>query len=203
MTVAAPRKASRRRTTHETDIELTLDLDGSGRAQVDTGIAFFDHMLTAFALHARMDLTLKAEGDLEVSQHHTVEDVGIVLGGAIAEAVGDKAGLFRYGHAYVPMDEALVRSVLDLSGRAFAHVQLPWSPALGPTGFDYQLTTEFFWAVARGAALTVHVEGLYGRSNHHLCEGAFKAFGRALRTAVDRDERLAGALPSTKGGFDG
>lgn len=197
------RKVSRYRVTNETEIELRLDLDGSGKSDIDTGIPFYDHMLTAFAMHGRVDLELKVSGDLEVSQHHTVEDVGIVLGGAIAEAVGTKAGIFRYGHAYVPMDEALARVSLDLSGRAYAVVEIPWSPMLGPTGIDYQLTTEFFWAVARGAAMTVHVDGLRGRSNHHLCEAAFKAFGQALRAAVEFDSRLGGSLPSTKGSFDG
>lgn len=197
------RKGHASRETSETTIEITVDLDGTGRADVQTGIGFFDHMLTAFALHGRFDLMLRAKGDLHVSQHHTVEDVAIVLGRALSQAWGDRAGLYRYGHALVPMDEALVRAVVDLSGRTYAHCELPLRPVLGPVGFDYGLTSEFLWGIARGGNLTVHVDGLRGLQNHHLCEGAFKALGRALGEAVARDPRLGGTLPSTKGGFDG
>ena len=197
------RQATRSRETRETSIELTLRLDGSGVSHCQTGIAFFDHMLTAWAMHGRFDLDLQVRGDLEVSQHHTVEDTGIVLGSAFAEAVGDKAGIRRYGASFVPMDEALARVVVDLSGRAWAQVDAPWRPVLGPVGFDYALTSEFFWGFARSAALTVHADVLRGANNHHMCEAAFKAFGRALDEAITIDPRLHGALPSTKGGFDG
>ena len=198
-----PREATLRRETKETTIEVTLRLEGRGEVDVATGIGFFDHMLSAWALHGRMDLRCRVEGDLHVSQHHSVEDAGLVLGAALLRALGDKRGIVRYGHAYVPMDEALVRCALDLSGRAYAQVEIPFQPALGPVGFDYALTHEFFWALARGAAMTVHVDGLRGRSNHHLCEAAFKACGQALRSAVALDERLGDALPTTKGAFDG
>lgn len=197
------REATFQRTSRETKIDATLRIDGRGETSIHTGIGFFDHMLTAWALNARFDLTLAVEGDLEVSMHHTVEDTGIVLGRVFADAVGDKAGIVRYGAAYVPMDETLGRVALDLSGRAYAHLEVPWQPVLGPVGFDYALTSEFFWGFARGAALTVHADVIRGRNNHHMCESLFKAFGRALDAATLRDERLGGALPSTKGSFDG
>lgn len=202
-TAPAGRVGEARRQTRETTIEVTLDLDGVGRSQVSTGIGFFDHMLTAFALNGRFDLDVAVRGDLHVSQHHTVEDTGIVLGHALAEALGDKAGIVRYGQCLMPMDEALVRVALDLSGRAFARVELPFRPVLGPVGFDYGLTSEFFWGLARAAHLTVHVDGLTGLQNHHLCEAAFKGLGRALGDAVRPDPRLQGQPASTKGGFDG
>ncbi|TVR04389.1 MAG: imidazoleglycerol-phosphate dehydratase HisB [Deltaproteobacteria bacterium] len=201
--MTTPRTGRARRDTRETTIDASLGLDGTGQVDVQTGIGFLDHMLTAFALNARFDLTLRAEGDLHVSQHHTVEDTGIVLGQALADAVGDKAGIVRYGHALLPMDEALVRTVLDLSGRAYAHVDLPFQPPLGPVGFDYGLTSEFLWGLARSAHLTVHVDGLRGTRNHHLCEAAFKGLGRALGDATRPDPRLHGRPASTKGGFDG
>ena len=197
------RKATAERVTSETRIQVELNLDGTGKVDVRTGIGFFDHMLTAWALNARFDLRVVADGDLHVSQHHTVEDVGIVIGSAFRQAVGDKAGIRRYGAALLPMDEALVRTVLDLSGRAFARLDIAWRPVLGPVGFDYALTSEFFWAFARAAALTVHVDALHGANNHHMCEAAFKGFGRALDEATRYDAKLGGALPSTKGGFDG
>jgi imidazoleglycerol-phosphate dehydratase len=197
------RKAKSERVTSETRIQVELNLDGTGKVEIRTGIGFYDHMLTAWALNARFDLKVVADGDLHVSQHHTVEDVGIVLGTAFRQAVGDKAGIRRYGAALLPMDEALVRTVLDLSGRAFARLDIPWRPVLGPVGFDYALTSEFFWAFARAAALTVHVDALQGANNHHMCEAAFKGFGRALDEATRYDAKLGGALPSTKGGFDG
>jgi imidazoleglycerol-phosphate dehydratase len=190
------------RKTKETQISIQLSLDGSGVCEVSSGIGFLDHMLTAFAMHGRFDLQARIVGDLHISQHHTVEDTGIVLGQAFAAAVGDKAGIKRYGHAYVPMDETLARGVVDLSGRAFAHVDIAWSPNLGPVGFDYALTSEFMWGFARAASATVHVQALYGANNHHMCEASFKAIARALDEATTIDPRLAGALPSTKGAFD-
>lgn len=197
------RTATAERITSETRIQVELNLDGTGKVDIRTGVGFFDHMLTTWALNARFDLRVVAEGDLHVSQHHTVEDVGIVIGTAFRQAVGDKAGIRRYGAALLPMDEALVRTVLDLSGRAFARLDIAWRPVLGPVGFDYALTSEFFWAFARSAALTVHVDALQGANNHHMCEAAFKGFGRALDEATRYDAKLGGALPSTKGGFDG
>jgi len=190
------------RRTAETEIEVTVDLDGVGTAEIDTGIGFFNHMLTAFALNARFDLRVVARGDLHVSQHHTVEDVGIVLGRALVEALGDRAGVRRYGCAYLPMDEALVRTVVDLSGRAYARVQIDWRANLGPTGFDYALLSEFVWGLARAGAMTVHVDRVVGENNHHMCEAAFKGLGRALDEATRIDPKLAGAVPSTKGSFD-
>lgn len=197
------RSASAQRHTSETKIDVTLNLDGTGVVDVDTGIGFFDHMLTAFAMHGRFDLTVRCEGDLHIDQHHSVEDTGIVLGKALAEAVGDKRGIYRYGHAYVPMDETLVRAVLDLSGRTLAIVNIDWKPALGPEGMDYSLVSEFFWAVARAANMTIHLDSLRGINNHHLCEAAFKAFARALDSATRKDPKLGDILPSTKGAFDG
>jgi imidazoleglycerol-phosphate dehydratase len=191
------------RVTRETDIRIHLEVDGSGAHEIRTGVGFLDHMLTAFAVHGRFDVKVEAHGDLHISQHHLVEDVGITLGAVLARALDDKADLTRYGSAYVPMDEALVRCALDLSGRAFARVSIPWRPVLGPVGFDYALTSEFFWGFARAAAATVHLDGLTGENNHHLCEAAFKAFARALDQATTLDPRLEGALPTTKGAFDG
>lgn len=197
------RKATSTRETKETSISVTLNLDGSGTTDIHTGIGFFDHMLTAFAVHGRFDLSLSADGDLHIDQHHTVEDVGIVLGQALQQAVGDKRGIHRYGHAYVPMDETLVRTALDLSGRAYAHSGIDWRPVAGPQGFDFQLLTEFIWGIARAAAVTIHIDGIRGTNNHHLCEAAFKSFGRALDYATREDHKLKGSLPSTKGSFDG
>lgn len=198
----AARNGKAARETKETVIQVELSLDGTGRADVETGIGFFDHMLTAFAMHGRFDLTLRCKGDLHIDQHHTVEDTGIVLGQALAQAVGDKRGIYRYGHAYVPMDETLVRSVIDLSGRAMAVVEIDWQPAYGPQGMDYALTSEFFWALARAAGMNIHIDSLRGRDNHHLCEAAFKSFARALDLATRRDPKLGDILPSTKGSFD-
>lgn len=198
-----PRRASESRHTKETKIDVDLVIDGRGEANVTTGIGFYDHMLTAFALNARFDLTIRAEGDLHVSQHHTVEDVGIVLGTAFAAAVGDKRAIRRYGASFVPMDEALVRTVVDLSGRAYVAAGLDWRPAYGPRGFDYALTSEFLWGFARAAAVTLHVTQLAGVNNHHVCEAAFKSLGRALDEATRYDPKLGDQLPSTKGAFDG
>lgn len=196
------RIATAERKTKETDIQVELNLDGTGKIDVNTGVGFFDHMLTAFAMHGRFDLKVHCKGDLHIDQHHTVEDTGIVIGKALAEAVGDKRGIYRYGHAYVPMDETLVRATLDLSGRAMAVVQLAWQPAFGPQGMDYALTSEFFWALARASAMTVHLDSIRGENNHHICEAAFKAFARALDSATRHDPKLGDVLPSTKGSFD-
>ncbi|WP_302962588.1 imidazoleglycerol-phosphate dehydratase HisB [uncultured Adlercreutzia sp.] len=192
------RTATVSRATAETDIEVTVNLDGSGRAEVSTGIGFFDHMLTAFARHGRIDLAVRVAGDLQVDGHHTVEDAGIVIGQALAEALGDKAGITRYGSAFVPMDEALVLAALDISGRGQLHwaVEVPF----GMVGdFDTQLAREFFIALAANAGITLHVRQQAGDNVHHIFEAAFKAAGRALRQAVAIDAALAGEVPSTKG----
>ncbi len=197
------RTASAQRSTKETTIEVSINLDGTGEADIQTGIGFFDHMLTALAVHGRFDLRVRCEGDLHIDQHHSVEDTGIVFGEALAKAVGDKRGIYRYGHAYVPMDETLVRAVLDLSGRAMVVTAIDWQPTFGPQGMDYALVDEFFWAVARSAAMNIHIDSLRGRNNHHLCEAAFKAFARALDGATRLDNKLGDKLPTTKGSFDG
>ena len=191
------RNATVERKTGETDIRLTLVLDGSGTSDVRTGIPFFDHMLTLFARHGLLDLTVAAKGDIEVDYHHTVEDTGIALGQALARALGDKAGIRRYGHAYVPMDEALVRAVVDCSGRPFLAYEAPRGvEAIGL--FPFQLVEEFLRAVAVNAGLTLHVSVLAGRDAHHMAEGVFKALGRAIDAAVSVDGRVSG-IPSTKG----
>ena len=192
------RTATLARTTTETQIRLTLNLDGTGRAEIATGIGFLDHMLTAFARHSLCDLTLQATGDLHIDFHHTTEDIGIVLGQALVQAVGDKRGIKRYGHAVVPMDEALVDAALDLSGRAF----LCWDPAFqrDKVGeMDTELFQEFFRAFAMNGLLTLHVRQLAGHNAHHVAEACFKAVARALRQAVEPDPRAAGSIPSTKG----
>ena len=186
------------RKTRETEIELSIDLDGSGRADIDTGIGFLDHMLDQIARHGLMDLSVRARGDLHIDAHHTTEDVGIVLGQALREALGDKRGIVRYGHAYVPLDEALTRVVIDVSGRPW----LVWKvdfPTEKIGTFDTELVHEFFYALAINAGLTLHVETLYGRNSHHIAETCFKAFARALRMAVSHDPRQGDAVPSTKG----
>ncbi|MCA0177420.1 MAG: imidazoleglycerol-phosphate dehydratase HisB [Proteobacteria bacterium] len=194
----APRRADVRRDTAETRIHVTLNLDGSGASQLATGIGFFDHMLDQIARHGLMDLTVQCEGDLHIDGHHTVEDVGIALGMALAQAVGDKAGLARYGHAYVPLDEALSRVVIDLSGRPGLVFDVPFTA--GQIGdFDTQLAHEFFQGFANHAKATLHVDNLKGSNAHHQCETVFKAFGRALRMATTPDARAAGTIPSTKG----
>ncbi|MGH8047545.1 MAG: imidazoleglycerol-phosphate dehydratase HisB [Chthoniobacterales bacterium] len=192
-----PRAATLDRKTSETDIRLTLDVDGSGASTIQTGIPFFDHMLTLFARHGLFDLQLTANGDLDVDLHHTVEDTGIVLGQAFTKALGDKKGIRRYGHAYVPMDEALARCVVDLSGRPFLEYRAPGG--VEPiNGFSFQLVEEFLRGFAVHAAANVHVEILYGRDAHHMAEGVFKALGRALDVATQLDPRVTG-VPSTKG----
>ena len=192
------RSASVARRTAETDIAVTLSLDGTGRAEVDTGIGFLDHMLTAFARHAMLDLAVRAKGDLHIDFHHTTEDVGIVLGQALARAVGDKRGIRRYGQSLLPMDEALVEAALDLSGRPF----LAWEVAFERDkvgAMDTELFEEFFRAFAMNGLLTLHVTRRAGRNAHHVAEAAFKAVARALRMAAEPDPRAAGAIPSTKG----
>ena len=197
-TAPAARTARVERNTRETRITVEVNLDGSGRAQLDTGIPFLDHMLDQVSRHGMVDLAVKAEGDLHIDAHHTVEDVGIVIGQAIAKALGDKAGLARYGHAYVPLDEALSRVVIDLSGRPGLEFHVAFTRArIG--NFDVDLTSEFFQGFVNHALATLHVDNLRGANAHHQCETVFKAFGRALRMAVARDPRAAGAIPSTKG----
>jgi imidazoleglycerol-phosphate dehydratase len=191
------RNATIARKTRETDITVTIDLDGSGRAIVETGVPFFDHMLDAFGRHGLFDLTVAAKGDLSVDAHHTVEDVGIVLGSAIAEALGDKAGIARFGSAVVPMDEALVLAAVDVSGRGQAHwaVEVPIE-VIGT--FDTTLAKEFMVALATNAGVTLHARSLAGENAHHIVEAAFKAVARALAQAVALDARVTG-VPSTKG----
>ncbi len=194
----ATRSARIHRVTAETDITLSLDLDGSGTAAIETGIGFLDHMLTALARHASFDLEVKAVGDLDVDFHHTTEDVGIVLGQALTRALGDKAGIRRYGHAVVPMDEALVEAAIDISGRAF----LVWTvrfprPKIGE--MDTELFEEFFRGFSSNAGLSLHVTQKAGTNNHHIAEGCFKAVARALRAATEPDPRSLGRIPSTKG----
>ena len=192
------RHAEVRRETKETRIRVALDLDGSGVARIATGIGFFDHMLEQIARHGLVDLEIEATGDLHIDGHHTVEDVGIALGMALAEAAGDKRGITRYGHAYVPLDEALSRVVVDLSGRPGLHMRVAFkSAAVG--AFDTQLAHEFFQGFANHALATLHIDNLEGDNAHHQCETIFKAFARALRMALAADARSAGAIPSTKG----
>ncbi len=192
------RTADIRRDTNETRIRVRLDLDGSGKSTLATGIGFFDHMLDQVARHGLIDLDIQADGDLHIDGHHTVEDVGITLGMAVAQAVGDKKGLTRYGHAYVPLDEALSRVVIDFSGRPGLHMRVPFkSGMIG--AFDTQLTYEFFQGFANHALITLHIDNLHGDNAHHQCESVFKAFARALRMALTPDPRSAGVIPSTKG----
>jgi imidazoleglycerol-phosphate dehydratase len=192
------RTATVTRNTKETQITVRLDLDGSGASTLATGIGFFDHMLDQVARHGLIDLDIQAEGDLHIDGHHTVEDVGITLGMAVAQAVGDKKGLVRYGHSYVPLDEALSRVVVDFSGRPGLHMPVQFTAgSIG--GFDTQLAYEFFQGFANHALVTLHVDNLKGHNAHHQCETIFKAFGRALRMATAIDPRAAGVVPSTKG----
>lgn len=196
--MTSARTASVERDTQETQIRLALDLDGSGRAVLDTGLPFFEHMLTQIARHGLIDIELHARGDLAVDAHHTVEDVGIVLGQAVARAVGDKAGISRYGHAYVPLDEALSRVVVDFSGRPGLVYAVEYTrPRIGD--FDVDLLREFFQGFVNHAMVTLHLDNLRGDNAHHQAETLFKAFGRALRMAVAPDPRMVGQVPSTKG----
>jgi imidazoleglycerol-phosphate dehydratase len=192
-----PRTAQIERKTAETEIRLELDLDGSGRAEIETGVGFFDHMLTLLARHAAIDLSVRAVGDLEVDQHHTVEDVGICLGRAVREATGNKAGIRRYGHFTLPMEETLATSVIDLGGRAFFVFEARFpTPKIGE--FDSELVADFWQAFAANALCNLHVIVHHGRNSHHIAESIFKATARALRMAVEPDARI-GDVPSTKG----
>ena len=186
------------RKTAETDVRLTLSLDGAGRAQIDTGVGFLDHMLTLFAAHGRFDLTVRCAGDTQVDDHHSVEDVGIALGDAVAQALGEKRGIRRYGSMLLPMDEALVLCAVDLSGRSCLRMQAAF-PSQKIGTFDTELVEEFFTAFARRAGVTLHLRQLDGTNSHHIAEAMFKAFARALSEAVSLDARLAGEIPSTKG----
>lgn len=192
------RTAKLRRTTGETDVAVVLDLDGTGKSEISTGCGFLDHMLILFARHGRFDLTVQAKGDTWVDDHHTVEDVGITLGDAFARALGEKRGVTRYGSTILPMDEALILTAVDLSGRGLLCYDLA-IPTEKVGTFDTQLAGEFFAAFARRADLTLHVKQLAGANSHHIIEGAFKSLARSLRTAVAVDPAAAGEVPSTKG----
>lgn len=192
------RRATITRTTAETSIEATVDLDGTGRYQNQTGIGFFDHMLDQLARHSLIDLTISAKGDLHIDDHHTVEDTGITIGQALVKALGDKTGIRRYGNFHLAMDDTLVRAALDLSGRPF----LVWNvdfPTQKIGSFDTELVREFFQALSTHGGITLHVDRLHGFNSHHIAEAAFKAVARAMREAVEPDPRMAGVLPSTKG----
>jgi len=191
------RRASIERKTRETEIRLSLDLDGEGRSQIKTGIGFLDHMLGALATHARFDLDIRCRGDLHVDAHHSVEDVGIVLGQALAKALGDKRGIVRFGHAYAPLDEALARCVIDLSGRPYLHYGVTFKAGMLGT-MPTELFEDFFWAIADHGRLNIHLEAIRGRNAHHIAETLFKSCARALSMAVARDPRVKG-VPSTKG----
>ena len=194
----ADRIAEVSRNTAETRITVRINLDGTGQAKLHTGIGFFDHMLEQIARHGLIDLDIDCAGDLHIDGHHTVEDVGITLGQAFARAVGDKKGISRYGHAYVPLDEALSRVVIDFSGRPGLEMHIPFTRAMIGT-FDVDLTGEFFRGFVNHAGVTLHIDNLKGINAHHQCETVFKAFARALRSALTRDPRAAGTIPSTKG----
>ena len=196
------RSARIERKTHETDIAVEVNLDGTGRYDVATGIGFLDHMIEQFSRHSLIDVTCRIKGDLHVDQHHTTEDSAIAIGQAIAQALGDKGGIGRYGTAYSPMDEALCRVALDISGRPY----LVWKAAftqerLGE--FDTELVEHWFHSIAQAVGITLHIELLYGANNHHICEGIFKGFARAMRQAVELDSRKLGVIPSTKGQLGG
>lgn len=192
------RTAKIERNTNETQIAVEINLDGDGSSSVDIGVPFLEHMVDQIARHGAIDVSLTARGDLEIDAHHTVEDVGIVIGQAVAKAVGDKQGIKRFGHAYVPLDEALSRVVLDLSGRPGLEYHVAYARShVGQ--FDVDLIREFFQGFVNHALATVHIDNLRGRNAHHVAESVFKAFGRALRMAVERDPRAKGAVPSTKG----
>ncbi len=192
------RQASLSRTTAETDISLTLNLDGQGKAEIDTGVGFLDHMLTLFAKHGRFDLSVTCRGDTNVDDHHSAEDVGIALGEAFSSALGDKRGIRRFGDAVIPMDEALILTAIDLSGRSFLGYALS-VPTEKIGTFDTELVEEFFAAFVRAAGCSLHLRQLAGTNSHHIVEGAFKSFARSLREAVSPDPDAAGEIPSTKG----
>ncbi|HMN92587.1 MAG TPA: imidazoleglycerol-phosphate dehydratase HisB [Hydrogenophaga sp.] len=198
LSIASARVADVQRNTSETQIRVHVNLDGTGKAQLSTGIGFFDHMLDQIARHGLIDLEIEAKGDLHIDGHHTVEDVGITLGQAFAKAVGDKKGIRRYGHAYVPLDEALSRVVIDFSGRPGLHMRVPFKAGM-VGAFDTQLAFEFFQGFVNHAGVTLHIDNLHGENAHHQAETVFKAFARALRMALERDERLGDVIPSTKG----
>jgi imidazoleglycerol-phosphate dehydratase len=199
---ASGRKASVKRTTKETDIEVAVDLDGKGTSNVSTGIGFFDHMLDLLARHSRIDIAVKAKGDLHIDHHHTTEDVGIALGQAVKKALGDMKGLTRYADVHVPMDEALARVAIDVSGRPFLVFKAKFGrDKVG--AFDTELVQEWFQAFAMNAGITLHVEVLYGSNDHHIAEACFKGLARALRAAFAIDPRAAGEVPSTKGTLGG
>ncbi|MBB3047618.1 imidazoleglycerol-phosphate dehydratase [Litorivivens lipolytica] len=194
----AERKATITRNTLETQITASVNLDGTGAAKFETGVPFLDHMMDQIARHGLIDLDINAVGDLHIDAHHTVEDIGITLGQAFAQAVGDKKGINRYGHAYVPLDEALSRVVIDFSGRPGLEFHVPFTRA-SVGGFDVDLFIEFFQGFVNHAKVTLHVDCIRGHNTHHQAETVFKAFGRALRMALTADERMAGITPSTKG----
>lgn len=187
------------RNTNETKISLEINLDGSGKSDVKTGLAFFDHMLDQIAKHGLMDLTLHCDGDLDVDAHHTVEDSGLALGEAIKQALGDKTGIHRYGHAYVPMDECLSRCALDISNRPWCVWKVDFTLDRLGENMETELFGHFFQSLAQNAGMTLHLENLYGENNHHIIESVFKAFAKALKMAVEHDPRAQGILPSTKG----
>lgn len=194
----AERKARVERNTLETQISVEVNLDGTGQVKMDTGLPFLEHMLDQIARHGLIDMDLKAVGDLDIDDHHTAEDLGITLGQAVNKAIGDKKGIRRYGHAYVPLDEALSRVVLDFSGRPGLELNIPYTRAT-VGGFDVDLFQEFFQGFVNHAQVTLHIDNLRGTNTHHQIETVFKAFGRALRMAIELDERMAGIMPSTKG----
>ena len=200
--VTKGRRGSVKRTTKETDIEVAVDLDGRGKSEVSTGIGFFDHMLDLLARHSRIDITVKATGDLHIDHHHTTEDVGIALGQAMKQALGDMKGITRYADVHVPMDEALTRVAIDVSGRPFLVFRAQFGrDKVG--AFDTELVQEWFQAFAMNAGVTLHVETLYGSNDHHIAKSCFKGLARALRAAFAIDPRAAGEVPSTKGSLGG
>lgn len=198
MNMSTPRIAEITRNTNETQIRVAINLDGSGAQKLATGVPFLDHMLDQIARHGLIDLDIEAHGDLYIDAHHTVEDVGITLGQALAKAIGDKKGIRRYGHAYVPLDEALSRVVIDFSGRPGLEFHVPFTRAM-IGAFDVDLVHEFFQGFVNHALVSMHIDNLRGDNAHHQCETVFKAFGRALRMATELDARAAGTIPSTKG----
>ena len=196
--MSAPRTAEVSRNTNETQIRVAINIDGTGQQRLNTGVPFLDHMLDQIARHGLIDLDIEAHGDLHIDAHHTVEDVGITLGQAVAQAIGDKKGIRRYGHAYVPLDEALSRVVIDFSGRPGLEFHVPFKRSMIGS-LDVDLTHEFFQGFVNHALVSLHIDNLRGDNAHHQCETVFKAFGRALRMAAELDPRAAGTIPSTKG----
>lgn len=196
--MSSPRTAEITRNTNETQIRVAINLDGSGKQKLNTGVPFFDHMLDQIARHGLFDLEIEARGDLHIDAHHTIEDIGITLGQAFAKAIGERKGIRRYGYAYVPLDESLSRVVIDLSGRPGLEFHVEFARSMTGT-FDLDLTREFFQGFVNHALVTVHIDNLRGDNAHHQCETIFKAFGRALRMATELDPRVAGVVPSTKG----